>query len=78
MNNKYLVKIKGEGKSIVEIFEEYESFIRDKGLEGLERLYEEVFNWVEEPYKLFRHYTVYYFMKLFESVNSRGNLTSNV
>ena len=57
---------------------DYESFIRDKGLEGLERLYEEVFNWVEEPHKLFRHYTVYYFMKLFESVNSRGNLTSNV
>jgi hypothetical protein len=29
LNNKYLVKIKGEGKSIVEIFEEYESCIHE-------------------------------------------------
>lgn len=56
----------------------YESFVKKKGVEGLEKLYEEVYSWVEEPYKLFRHYTVYYFMKIFESISSQGNLTSNV
>ena len=40
--------------------------MKDKGIEGLEKLYNEVLRWVKEPYKLFRHYTVYYFLKLID------------
>lgn len=49
----------------------YESFIKDKGIKGLETLYSEVHTWVEEPYKLFRHYTVYYFKKIFENIKKQ-------
>ncbi|MGA8942094.1 MAG: hypothetical protein WB502_05165 [Thermoactinomyces sp.] len=49
----------------------YESFVKDKGIEGLKTLFNEVQSWVEEPYKLFRHYTVYYFMKIFESIEKQ-------
>ncbi len=44
------------------------SFLRDSlGPDGLNKLYREVDSWVQEPYKLFRHYSVYYFMnKVFQ------------
>ncbi len=52
----------------------YDSLVREKGVEGLEKLYREVLCWVEEPYKLFRHYTVYYFMKIFEQTGHQGQV----
>ena len=33
---------------------------------GLDILLEETDNWLDEPYKLFRNYSVYYFMQKFE------------
>lgn len=39
---------------------------QEKGLEGLQKLYYICQEWVEEPYKLFRNYSIYYFMYKFE------------
>lgn len=52
----------------------YDFLVKEKGIKGLENLYREVCSWVEEPYKLFRHYTVYYFMKIFEETGQRGRI----
>jgi hypothetical protein len=47
----------------------YESFDSEVGETGLNLLYSEVTDWINHPYKLFRHYTVYYFINLFDSNN---------
>lgn len=54
----------------------YDFLVKEKGIKGLERLYHEVQSWLEEPYKLFRHYTVYYFMKIFEEMGRQGQIMS--
>lgn len=42
-------------------------YLKEKyGLNGLKKLYSIVSNWFENPYMLFRHYTIYYFIKEFE------------
>ena len=42
-------------------------YLKEKyGLNGLKKLYNIVSNWFENPYMLFRHYTIYYFIKEFE------------
>ncbi len=43
----------------------YEKFFGRFGEKGISRLYQEVKSWVENPYKLFRAYSVYYFMEVF-------------
>ena len=45
----------------------YEHFKERFGESGVEKLYKEVLSWVENPYKLFRNYSVYYFMDLFDN-----------
>ena len=37
-----------------------------EGYFGLEKIYEITNEWIKEPYKLFRNYSIYYFMKRFE------------
>lgn len=44
----------------------YENLMKEKGKEGINKMYDIVSEWVDEPYKLFRSYSVYYFMKRFE------------
>ena len=44
----------------------YENLLNEKGIEGLDKMYSIIFEWVDEPYKLFRDYSVYYFIKRFE------------
>ena len=44
----------------------YENLIKEKGKKGIEKMYNIVAEWIDEPYKLFRDYSVYYFMKRFE------------
>ncbi len=44
----------------------YENLIKLKGLKGLDKMYDIISEWIDEPYKLFRDYSVYYFMKRFE------------
>lgn len=38
----------------------------DLGFKGLDILYDIVLNWINNPYMLFRHYSIYYFIKEFE------------
>lgn len=42
----------------------YDNLRKEKGTAGLERIYYEVHSWLEEPYKLFRNYSIYYFMEV--------------
>lgn len=43
------------------------TFMKEKyGIEGLNILYKIVLSWIEKPYMLFRHYSIYYFIKEFE------------
>jgi len=42
----------------------YELFKKSLGAEGFRKLFEEICSWVENPYKLFRNYSVYYFMEI--------------
>lgn len=44
----------------------YENLINEKGKEGINKMYSIISEWVDEPYKLFRDYSIYYFMKRFE------------
>ena len=40
----------------------YENLKKEKGKKGLEKIFNEVLSWVENPYKLFRNYSIYYFL----------------
>ena len=44
----------------------YENLINEKGKEGINKMYSIISELVDEPYKLFRDYSIYYFMKRFE------------
>lgn len=44
----------------------YENLIKEKGENGMNKMYSIISEWVDEPYKLFRDYSIYYFMKRFE------------
>lgn len=46
----------------------YKEFRSKFGEKGLKKMFEEVSSWLEESYKLFRNYSAYYFMELFENV----------
>lgn len=49
------------------------SSLRDEfGISGLDVIIDETKLWLTEPYRLFRNYSVYYFMKLFEERYSDG------
>lgn len=45
----------------------YEQLIKKFGNEGLEMIFLETIEWIKKPYKLFRNYSVYYFMDLLEN-----------
>ena len=45
---------------------EFEEMFKKYQDRGLDFIHEETDLWLEEPYRLFRNYTVYYFMKLFQ------------
>jgi len=42
----------------------YDYLRKEKGKDGLYKIYSEVYSWVKEPYKLFRNYSIYYFMEV--------------
>ena len=44
----------------------YENLINEKGKEGINKMYSIISEWVDEQYKIFRDYSIYYFMKRFE------------
>ena len=52
-------------KDLPQYLVNYNQF-RDKlGEDGVRKMFEEVSSWLEESYKLFRSYSVYYFMEMF-------------
>lgn len=48
----------------------YEALKREYGIRGLDYIFEIVNEWVENPYMLFRHYSIYYFMEEFKKRRS--------
>lgn len=46
----------------------FREFYTTLGKEGIQMLYDEVSRWLNEPYRLFRNYSVYYFVEMFEHV----------
>ena len=44
----------------------YEFLKEERGIRGLRQIYKICEEWIKEPYKLFRNYSIYYFMYKFE------------
>ena len=55
----------GAYKYLPDYLVSYERFYKRFGEKGIAKLYSEVKSWLENPYKLFRAYSVYYFMGVF-------------
>ena len=51
----------------------YKELYKEYKWKGLDYIHEETDLWLEEPYRLFRNYTGYYFMKLFEEKEEKKN-----
>lgn len=64
--SKSLYVKKGAYRDLPEYIQNYEKLINCKGVEGLYLVYNEVYSWIKEPYKLFRNYSIYYFINIFE------------
>ncbi len=45
----------------------FREFNNTLGEDGIQMLYNETRRWMNEPYRLFRNYSVYYFMELFNN-----------
>jgi len=64
--SKSLYVKKGAYQDIPKKFINY-SFLKESlGHKGLDILYDIVINWINNPYMLFRHYSIYYFMEEFK------------
>jgi hypothetical protein len=59
--------IKGAYKDIPEYMYDFEKFKETFGSDATSMLFEETTDWVRNPFKLFRDYSVYYFMDRFKS-----------
>ena len=64
--SKSLYVKKGAYGDIPKRFINYSFLKEDLGFKGLDILYDIVINWINNPYMLFRHYSIYYFIKEFE------------
>lgn len=64
--SKSLYVKKGAYRDLPKYLLNYENLVEVKGIKGMEKLYDIISEWVKEPYKLFRDYSIYYFMKRFE------------
>lgn len=63
--SKSLYLKKGAYKYLPEYLLDYQRFDNETKGEGLSMLIELTDEWIRDPKKLFRHYTVYYFMEAF-------------
>lgn len=50
----------------------YENLKSEYGFQGLDYIYEITNQWVNNPYMLFRHYSIYYFMEEFRKMNEKA------
>lgn len=62
--SKSLYVKEGAYKYLPSFMINYDNLRKEKGTMGLARVYAEVHSWLEEPYKLFRNYSIYYFMEV--------------
>ena len=61
--SKSLYVKKGAYSDIPKAFINY-PFLKEKyGLKGLDILFNNIIEWINKPYMLFRHYSIYYFIK---------------
>ncbi|GET59490.1 hypothetical protein GLOIN_2v1447401 [Rhizophagus irregularis DAOM 181602=DAOM 197198] len=64
------ILVKGRYKYLIdqqlEYLINYQRFRKKFGDEGLRKLFKEVDLWLEEPSRLFRSYTIFYFAELFK------------
>jgi len=65
--SKSLYVKEGAYKDLPKFLITYDHFITEKGEKGMRKLFDEVVTWLDEPYRLFRHYSAYYFMKLLQN-----------
>ncbi len=63
---KSLYVKEGAYQDIPKKFINYSFLKADLSYKGLDILYDIVINWINNPYMLFRHYSIYYFMEEFE------------
>ncbi|RMF94785.1 MAG: hypothetical protein D6734_06945, partial [Candidatus Schekmanbacteria bacterium] len=63
--SKSLYVREGAYKDLPPYLVNFREFRKRLGVKGLERLLQETSLWLEEPYRLFRNYSVYYFMEMF-------------
>lgn len=63
--SKSLYVKEGAYKYLPEYMVNYDYLRKHFGKIGLEKVYNEVYSWLLEPYKLFRNYSIYYFMEVF-------------
>lgn len=64
--SKSLYVKEGAYRDIPKRFINYSFLKEDLEFKGLDILYDIVINWINNPYMLFRHYSIYYFIKEFE------------
>lgn len=64
--SKSLYVKEGAYSDIPKAFVNYAFLKEEYGIEGLNILYKIVSNWFSKPYMLFRHYSIYYFIKEFD------------
>ena len=50
----------------------YEYLKKEYGIQGLNNIYNITSKWINNPYMLFRHYSVYYFIKEFDKMNEKA------
>lgn len=65
--SKSLYVKEGAYKYLPEYVINYEQLINTFGDSGLKMIFLETESWIKEPFKLFRTYSVYYFINLLES-----------
>lgn len=71
--SKSLYVREGAYKELPKYVINYSSLKEEFGINGLDVIINETKSWLNEPYRLFRNYSVYYFMKLFEGRDGYGN-----
>ncbi|HIG93920.1 MAG: hypothetical protein QT02_C0002G0009 [archaeon GW2011_AR9] len=54
-------------KNLPQYLVNYKKFRDELGEKGAKKMFEEVSLWLEEPYRLFRDYSVYYFLEIFKN-----------
>ena len=64
--SKSLYVKEGAYSDIPKAFINYSFLKEEYGIEGLNILYKIILNWFSKPYMLFRHYSIYYFIKEFD------------